>query len=59
MRNPVIREVSATTWLSTTGGDEEMNGRSRRSPAPKTAKPSSGLGILGMSLPHRVLPGRL
>ena len=28
-------------WLSTTGGEDEMNGRSCRSPTPKPSKPSS------------------
>ena len=33
--------VSAARWLSTTVGEEEMNGRSCRSPTPKPSKPSS------------------
>ncbi len=39
--NSRIREVSAAMWLSVTGGDEEMNGRSCRSPTPNPSKPSS------------------
>ena len=39
--NSRMREVSAAMWLSTTGGEEEMNGRSCRSPTPKPSKPSS------------------
>jgi hypothetical protein len=39
--NSLIREVMAAMWLSTTGGEEEMNGRSCRSPTPKPSKPSS------------------
>ncbi len=31
----------AAMWLRTTGGEEEMNGRSCRSPTPKPSKPSS------------------
>jgi len=32
--NSRIRAVRAAMWLSTTGGEEEMNGRSWRSPTP-------------------------
>ena len=39
--NSRIRVVRAAMWLSTTGGEEEMNGRSCRSPTPYPSKPSS------------------
>ena len=39
--NSRMVRVRAAMWLSTTGGEEEMNGRSWRSPTPNPSKPSS------------------
>src|ERR1035441_2907232 len=36
-----MRVVRAATWLRTTAGEEEMNGRAFRSPTPNPSKPSS------------------
>jgi hypothetical protein len=38
--NSAIRDVRAAMLLSTTGGDDEMNGSSWRSPTAKPSKPS-------------------
>lgn len=39
--NRRIRRVIAAMWLSTTGGEDDRNGRSWRSPTPNPSKPSS------------------
>ncbi len=39
--NGRIQLVVAAMWLSTTGGEHEMNGRSWRSPTPYPSEPSS------------------
>ena len=39
--NSLMVDVRAAMWLRMTGGDDEMNGRSCRSPTPYPSKPNS------------------